>query len=237
VPVAERSLVTALSDREETAGFVLIEPATWSPAAFDTLAQELVRTVFDLDGRPLALVLPQTPDTVDALAALESTSPKPGAQVFGSLRIRAGALALEPITVLDETTVTSLGLSHVPVPATATASSPAAVDDDADPALDDADEIATPPGKSGVQRVLSALWLELEATASVGVRAYRGWDRLAELSAKAKSLGLLRCSESLDSVARATAPSRRAARILDAAWVVRLTSGACSVRTAASRYA
>jgi len=240
VPVAEKALVVGLSDRDETASLVLIEPAKWGPAVFDGTRQELVRPVFDDAGRAMPLVVRQSPETQQAITALESYSPSAGARVFGTLEILRGSFAVEPIAILDATGVTTnLGLSQArPSSASAGLASSPEDPNDEQPDLDTDDAPHITGDDNQVHRVLSSIWNELEAAASAGLRAYRGWPALAELGGRSKALGLTHCANGL---ARMKGDGRslatQAGALLDSAWIVRLCLVASAVQHASARLA
>jgi hypothetical protein len=243
VPTARDALVVGLSDHDETASLVLLRPTAWQKADFDVTRQELVRAVVDSEGRMLPLVLQQTPENQAAISALEGCSPSGEACVFGSLRVHRGWLACEPIAILDAGGVTSLGLSRAtdvtsraPV-ASADLTEAGDVEEGQD--LESREEPTVSDDDNPVHRVLSAIWNELEAASAAGLRAYRGWPRLEELSARADKLGLSHCANSIAGMKQSSSESAslqvRAGALLDAAWVVRLCLSASAVQHAAAK--
>ncbi|HEX9296146.1 MAG TPA: SWIM zinc finger family protein [Polyangiaceae bacterium] len=236
VPIAEKALVVGFRDRDETASLVLIEPARWGPAVFDGTRQELVRPVFDDAGRAIPLVVRQSPETDRAIAALESYPPGAGARVFGVLEILRGSFALEPIAILEVTGATSLGLSHALPMRASEALPPSAEDPNSEELELETDDVPVTGEDNQVHRVLSSIWNELESAASAGLRAYRGWPALTELSARSKALGLTHCANGLERMKR-TGPTlaTQAGALLDSAWIVHLCVVASAVQRASAK--
>jgi hypothetical protein len=233
-------------ERSEQDEVVLLAPASWGPSRFDPVRQELVRELFDGDGKALPLVLSFTPETEDAVPALEAHDPSATHSVLGLLRLDAERLYVEPVALHGAKAPLNLTLDAAP-------SSPAAhrptVPIDADEAGDDepgdeAGELArvAPPTKLGV--LLDALAAHLEAIGEGGHASFRAIDALRGLAARADVLGLSSCARPVGRVLENLTSQRRgepidlplAARdLLRAYYTVRLAAAQETLAAATSR--
>jgi hypothetical protein len=181
------------SDGDERVALVLLQPHRWENAVYDDVRQELIRVVRDEGERPLVLSLPFSKETEDAVATLEHWQATPGARLLGLLRLRQGAITVEPFTLFEETKQLNLTLDAPQYPPRLATSGPPASDDD-----DPADDRST----TTVGRLLATVTAELEVLAECGVRAMRRLDTLADGVARIESLGLTVCATPLATLMR-----------------------------------
>jgi hypothetical protein len=227
-------------DRDERDGVVLLAPKLWAPAQFGPIRQEVVRFVFDADGRPLPLVIPHTPENQDAVGALEKLDPSGVRTVLGLLRLEADRLAVEPVAVRSDKSFLNLTLDAEVQPVKRPGAATERVGDDPE---ERDDEEETPTGRSttplGV--LLGRLASALEAVGEGGLAAFRGVDELRGLAERADSVGLAACARAAARVVDHLELQRRgepvddalaAHDLLRACYVVRLALVQESVATA-----
>ena len=218
-------------DRTEQDAIVLLAPARWGPPLFDEVRQELLRVVWDREGRPLLLVLPYEKETKQAVETLQAHDPSATRSVLGLLRLGSDRLSVEPITLHTENGPVNLTLEGA-------AGSPAEVPDSpggepGEQEEEDTDEgVEVEPSSSNLGRLLSLLAMRLLAIAEGGLAAYRAIPELHALGLRTEALGLACCGTAVGRVVTALESQRRgelidptpAARELLAAYhVVRLS--------------
>lgn len=237
---AHDALARPAGDADELASLLLVAPDAWGPALFDTIAQELRRPLFDARGRGVPLVVPQSPETSDAIAHLERLDPEPGALVLGTIQLLHGRIAILPISIIGAT-VTSLGLGRqakaVITQAPAAAVTEGATEGDEAEELDVDEEKAVPLQVEGpVSTALALVWADLEAAASAGLRAFRGWERLRQLGTRLDAMGLAHAARALTRLheARQGHSRDRARAVLSAARIVRASRLAVTIEHAAA---
>lgn len=84
---------------------MLLTPAAWGSPQYDSLRQELVRPVLDTHGRAIDLWLPFTPENEGAVELLEQHDAAETSGLLGSLRLVAGRVCVQPISLFAETIV------------------------------------------------------------------------------------------------------------------------------------
>lgn len=235
-------------DSTEQDELVLLAPAAWGPAEFDPVRQELVRTVLDVEGQPIPLVLRQTPETQDAVDALEAHDPATTHFVLGILRLDAGRLAVEPIALHHPKGVFNLTLdaasrSHTSRPAYSRSATPEVDEDDSESSAEDD---APAPSSTRLGVLLDALASHLETIGEGGLAAFRTVGALRGLADRAEALGLSSCGRSVGIVIEHLERQRRgesidldvAARdLLRAYHVLRLAAAQEAVAAATARLA
>ncbi len=244
VPIAWEAFGTGLSEQNELAQVVLLQPKAWARSTYDQVLQELRVGVLDEGGRALLLALSHTDENRRAIDTLEAATGNPPPRILGVLHLRHGALAVEPISLIDGGgKVTSLGLDGLqaqtePAGAAAVAQSEEPEGEEGEAA----DEDVTPsPGP--VADILSSAIAELESLAEGGAAAHRGWPRLRAVLERSETLGMTVVAAPLrrllgtardevgDDRLRATARG-----CLQATYVARLAAATSAVEAATEAY-
>lgn len=216
-------------ERDERDEVVLLKPARWGKPDYDNTRQEMVWVVYDSSGRELNLVLPNSPETADAMQVIEKSSRSNPRAVLGLLRLVSGRIIVEPVSLHGEFGVLNLTLDNstpAPVPAWKKLFSG---EDDIEPIEEDnlPDSPATPIGL-----LLVAVEAELELVAEAGVSVMRDTSTLGEFASRMNSLGLASCSklvtgviDALRDVSRGqTEPHLAAQKLLRAYYICRVAS-------------
>lgn len=237
-----------LGDRTENQELVLLVPKAWGPPAFDSLKQELIRPVVDDNGRVLDLWLPFHAQNETAVDRLEHHDPKQTTGVFGAIRLVAGRLCVQPISLFDGDEIVSLNLIKPAANAAkgklAKPTAAKIVDEEETLSGESDDEFRSTGSGTPLGRFLITAQAEIEALAESGI-AVRHNNELLQLAAvRFESLGLLTCSrtvrrlaESVAIPARLSEPAARdaaAGALLQAGYVLQLAAdheivaGACA---------
>ena len=228
---------------------VLIQPTNWGPANFDSLRQELYRPILDERGHPLALWLPFTPELQSAVELLEKFADTDGCSVFGAIRMVAGRIVVQPISLLTPDKIIHLNLAQTNSPPAAKMKpAPAAaeesvldVEDDDSPSLDQ-QGVGSP-----LSRLIVTAQAELESLVENGLVARRGHEILERIAQRFTALGLGSCAgklkklhEQLTSTSRLAEPEFQhaaAATLLRAYFILQLAAEQESVALAAAQVA
>lgn len=193
-------LFGGFQDRDERDAIVLLSPSTWGLAQFDAVRQELVRPVLDVDGRPLPLVLRQTPENLVAIRTMESLDAREIRSVLGLLQFDEGRLVVEPIATHDASGVKSLTLDADHGRIVRSSPVPSSEESELDVVEDAEDEleVESPPRRplSRVGGLIDRLASELETIGEVGFAAFRRIRELRASIAGAEALGLSACARS-----------------------------------------
>jgi hypothetical protein len=243
VPIAWQAFGTGLAEPNDLVQVVLLEPKAWAGSTYDQVLQELRVGVVDRDGRALLLALSHTDENQRAIETLEAAVRNHPPLILGILHLRHGALAVEPISLVDGTRVVSLGLDGLqtpPPPARADAlweaEEPEGEEGEA------AEEDAT-LGQGPLADLLAAATSELESLAEGGSAAYRGWPRLRALLETAEALGMTVVAAPLrhlldgaNNEAGADRLRTMARGCLQATYVVRLAGATAAVEAATEVY-
>ena len=242
VPKAWDLFGAGFAESRETAHLVLLQPKGWGACTYDEVLQELRAEVLDEEGRPLLLALSHTDENRKAIDGLEAAAQSDPPRILGSLHLRRGLLAVEPISLIGSDGVLSLGLDGLAAaPASAATTKPEEdtdVPDNVDP--DEEDDRSFDHGAIGAH--LSALGAELESLAEGGSAAYRNWLLLRGLLQRSEELGMSVLSGSLRRLLDAgqIADSDRshavARECLRASYVLRLTAATAAVAAATEAY-
>jgi hypothetical protein len=232
-----------LTEPEELAPVMLLRPRAWGDSVYDEVEQELRVDILDDEGRALTLALAHSEGSLAAIERLEQAVGHPPPAILGTLHLRRGRLAVAPISLIDGSSVVSLGLDPTLAGPAAVAAAGTAPDDGVEESEGEGPSPApaeTSPGPLG--GLLSSAAAELERLAESGSAAYRGWPRLRELGQRGESMGLPAVGGALRRVADAAGaddearPHRVAEACLRAAYVVRLATSSAAVAAAAAAF-
>ena len=200
-----------LSERNELGGVVHLQPAGLLGAAIDPIEQCWRAVALDANDRQLQLVLRYEEQRTAAVNELAQSSLEDLSSVLGLIRLRSGRIEVEPVSLVRNGTVHSLGFDTTTTPA-ADPQPPIAVgDQDAD--LDDEHG---DPGAGGVPgQVLERLIDELVLLAERGAAAHAG-SGLVEAVKRLERAGF---TELAQLAGRLTEPPSSARRLLAATYV------------------
>ena len=244
---AKRIFGGGLGERHENAEIVLLAPKAWGPPFYDTLRQELVRPLADEAGRSVNLWLPFTPENEAGVEVLERHDPSGTYRLLGAVRLVAGQVCIQPISLYVEDRIIHLTLPDPkPVPGAkpakksgfATAAGGSSRQDaereeeviagDSEEALPQV-AVTTPLG-----RILVTVQAELEALIEGGIAARRNVELLRSAAKRLEALGLTACArpltaalQALEAAARRGEPhawNEAAGRLLHAYYVTRLAA-------------
>ncbi len=201
-----------LAERTENLDLVLLLPKAWGPAAYDPLRQELVRPILDDRGRSVCLWLPFTPENETAVELLERHDPAKTYGLLGVLRLVAGLICVQPISLFVEDKIVSLTLDE-PVAAVSgrrrPKAPPAAEAAEEEEFLAGEDDDSLPSGTAATPlgRLLVTAQAEVEALAENGIAVRRDLDLLQSAARRLEILGLTACSQPLVHLVEALASS------------------------------
>ncbi len=204
---AKRLFRAGLGERNENLELVLLVPKLWGPAFYDSLRQELVRPVADEAGRSVNLWLPFTPENEAGVEFLEHLDPAATFGLLGAIRLVAGQVCIQPISLYIEDRIVHLTLldpkSVIGAAKTAkkargtkasNGSSPQETGDEEEFVAGEEEEVVpqvavtTPLG-----RILVTVQAELEALVEGGIAARRNLDLLRTAAKRLDALGLSAC--------------------------------------------
>lgn len=165
---------------------VLLKPATWGEAEYESTRQELNRPVFDRDGRVMLLKLSYNPFNAAGIDALEAYTPSVHSVVLGLLRMGPGGFFVEPVSLHVPGSVFNLTLDAGNAKAKREKSylSPPGLDGN------DLDSQLTGTQMTPIGLLLSSLAALLESWAEQGVGSAVDLTHFLELLARADSVGL-----------------------------------------------
>jgi len=236
-----------LGERRENLAIVLLVPKTWGPPFYDTLRQELLRPVADQSGRIVNLWLPFTPENEAGVEFLERHEPSDTYGLLGMVRLVAGHVCIEPISLYVEDRIVHLTLlDPKPLPGSKAAKKSgvgkaagglSVEEPEAEEEIVAGDEeevapqvaVTTPLG-----RVLVTVQAELEALVEGGIAARRNVELLRTAQKRLEALGLIACAGPLAAMLQALVGAARsgesdawneaAGRLLHAYYVTRLAA-------------
>lgn len=229
-----------LGERSEQDELVFFRPSLWLPGHYDEVRQELVRFVLDEKQRLLPLTLAFAAETASAINILEHYDATTPTAVFGRLRLRAGRLSVEPISLLTPTAIVNLTLDDSGAARHATISPAETHPAEAADVGEDEISIDEPPiadalltGTSTPLGVfLSSIEAELERIAESGTSVRRDLAPVEQAAARSEALGLEAVSSAMKKLVEKlrVAPQANgivertsaAAALLSAAYIVRL---------------
>lgn len=248
-PRVRQAFGGGLSERGANRDLVLLAPAAFGPASYDPLRQELTRLIFDDAGRMLKLWLPFMPEYESAVDLLEKLQPEIPPAVFGALRLVAGRVCVQPISLISDDKIVHLNLDQAPAGTGVRSQGPGAAADADDEQLDSDDEpeLQQVGAGSALSRLLVTAQAELEALAENGLAARRDLSLLVSIAKRLDALGLTACArplarlgEQLTSSAKLADPEHRqaaAGTVLHAYYVLRLAGEQESVAAATATLA
>jgi hypothetical protein len=244
---ARRLFGDGLGDRTENLELVLLVPKAWGPSFYDPLRQELIRPVLDDQNRIVNLWLPFTPENEKAVAWLDRHDPSATYGLLGSLRLVAGRLCVQPISLYVEDKTVHLTLLEPegaapakPPPQEAAANEPPGSEEELLAGDDDPVPEAAPATPLG--RILTTAQAEVESLVEAGLAVRRNLDLLQGAAKRLETLSLTACSRPLSGLAEAIANSTRladprfrdqaAGRLLHAYYVLRLAADQETIESA-----
>lgn len=245
---AKRLFGGGLGERHENLELVLLVPKAWDPSFYDTLRQELVRPVVDEAGRAVNLWLPFTPENEAGVAHLEHHDPAATFGLLGAVRLVAGQVCIQPISLYTEDRIVHLTLldpkaapSGAKPPKKARAgktgggSPTQETESEEEIVAGEEEETAPQPAAATpLGRILITVQAELEALVEGGIAARRDVALLRSAAKRLEALGLIACArplaavlQALESAAQrgdADAGNDAAGRLLHAYYVTRLAA-------------
>jgi hypothetical protein len=207
---AKRIFGSALGERHENSEIVLLAPRAWGPPLYDTLRQELVRPMADEAGRNVNLWLPFTPENEAGVEFLERHDPSDTHGLLGAMRLVAGQICVQPISLYVEDRIVHLTLLDPKgasaaktakkasgAKAAAGSSSQAAEVEDELVAGEDEETVSQAAATTPLSRILITVQAELEALIEGGIAARRSVDLLHSAAKRLDALGLTACARPL----------------------------------------
>ncbi|MCK6486983.1 MAG: SWIM zinc finger domain-containing protein [Planctomycetes bacterium] len=199
------------ADRKVNSDIVLVRPAKWLPAQFDTHRQLLVRGLVDVGGRQIPIIIPQSAHTQAAISQVESLPDAADRSLLARLQITADGISLHPISLVDPAGIRSLTQADKPTPPSL--SVPAQEDDGLE---EDTDDETMPLGSSPVlDRCLDACL----ALGNAGMRSFRQWPLVTAAASEARGLGLGSLSAALARLVEAQGRGRAEVLLLST-WIL-----------------
>jgi hypothetical protein len=237
---AKRLFGGRLSDQTENLEIVLIVPAQWGPSYYDSLRQELIRPVFDEDGRGIELWLPFTPLNQQAVEILERHDPADTYGLLAALRLVAGRICVQPISLFVGDAIVNLNLDKRDTTAEAVARSDKLASTQKESAgeevlgdEEDEDILVAGPA-TALGRFMITAQAEIEALAESGIAVRYDSELLTGAARRLEGLGLTSCAapvlrlvEALSKakkVADAESHDYAAGTLLHAAYVLHLAA-------------
>ncbi len=219
----------SLGERDERDEIVLLRPSRTGRARFDDIRQEMHWPVLDSDGCELMLVLPHNAETAGGMRIIERWGRSPLEAILGLLRLSAGRLVVEPVTLHGPKGQVNLTLNEVHSPSAR--GGPASEEEDM-PDEPTGDGLLPEASTTPLGLLLSSAEMELERIAESGVSVVKDLAGLREVSGRLEALGVICCASPLsrlvDTLGRsaqeeASHPSPAEA-VLRAYYVCRLAS-------------
>ena len=196
---AKRLFGGGLGERNENQDLRALAPKTWGPGYYDTLRQELVRPLLDEKGRCVNLWLPFTAENEAGVELLEHYDPAATYGLLGALRLVAGQVCVQPISLYAEDRILHLTLLEKKASRRAAKSTKIAPKDE--PGTEEeivAGEEELAARKLAVTtslgRILVTVQAELEALVEGGIAVRRSVELLRNAAARLDALGLRRCA-------------------------------------------
>jgi hypothetical protein len=244
---AKRIFGGGLGQRHENAELVLLVPQAWGPPFYDTLRQELLRPVADEAGRSVNLWLPFTPENEAGVEFLERHDPSDTHGLLGAMRLVAGQVCIQPISLFVEDRIVHLTLldpksvpgakrarkSRVKKAAGGSSKHEAGVPEEVVSGEED-QAVLQSAATTPLGRILVTVQAELEAFVEGGIAARRNVDLLHAAAKRLEALGLTACARPLTAVLQALeaaahrsepdALNEASGRLLHAYYVTRLAA-------------
>jgi hypothetical protein len=201
----------SLADRPANGDLVLLMPKVWGPAGYDSLRQELVRLIFDEQGRTLELWLPFTPENETAIELLERHDASQTQGLLAALRLVAGRVRVQPISLFDGDKTIHLNLHQPAVGQVTTIIAAAAEAAEEEQLATEEESLAAAGSATPLGRLLTTAQAELEGLAESGVAARRERDLLINIGKRMEALGLLACAAPVKRLAEGLVSSAKLA--------------------------
>jgi SWIM zinc finger len=228
-----------LGDRTENLELALLVPKMWGPAFYDSLRQELVRPVLDEEGRAINLWLPFTAQNETAIKILERHDPTNTFGLLGALRLVAGRICVQPISLFAGEEIVSLNLEQSSTSAGHSRSDKASggakeLEDEEVVTGDGAETTVESGSATPLGRFLITAQAEVEALAESGIAVRHDPELLTSAARRLDALGLTSCAvpvqrllQALSRPARLMEPDARDAAsgaLLHVSYVLRLAA-------------
>jgi hypothetical protein len=229
-----------LQERTENLEIVLLVPKVWGPAAYDTLRQELVRPLLDEEGRAIELWLPFTELNETAVEILEKHDPASTFGLLGALRLVAGRICVQPISLFAGDAIVNLNLEQRSALAGGAAPSGQAAVREKEPERDEVlggdgeEELMASGSATPLGRFLITAQAEVEALAESGIAVRHDSELLTGAARRLEGLGLTSCAVPILRLVEAVSRSSKLAEgegrdyaartLLHAAYVLRLAA-------------
>jgi hypothetical protein len=207
---ARRLFGGGLSERTENMDLVLLTPKLWGPAAYDPLRQELLRPLLDEAGRAVNLWLPFTPENEKAVELLERHDPADTFGLLGAIRLVAGQLRVQPISLFAGEKIIHLTLADGAAAGKKSPKDPSVSPrqkgrpsgepaEDEELASEEYEEAALSQAAAATPlgRLITTAQAELEAIVESGIAVRRGGEMLQSAAKRLENLGLTVCSRAL----------------------------------------
>ena len=213
-PLARAAFAPGLAAKRDQRPFVVVRAESWEPAVFDPVRQELTRIAYDASGRTLPMRLWHQDWNPRAIEAMERLPLDDQAQVFCELRLEAGRLSAEPISVRCGGNLHHLSLDPPPP----------------DPVAVEAESwYEEPPSELCIR--LERAWEALIRLAEGGIGGRAEETTIASHGAWMNEVGLSSGAAALEALASAIQRQRRSTRpaeeaagsLFEAAYLVHLT--------------
>ncbi|MEK7412078.1 MAG: hypothetical protein AAB263_02040 [Planctomycetota bacterium] len=212
------------AERHVYSDIVLMRPAKWLPATFDTHRQQLIRNLVDSGGRQISIMIPQASHTQTVINQMESLSDGADRSLLARLLITADGICLHPISLVEPTGIRSLALADKPSSPTPTAQTQD--DDSQDDGTDD--ELLFQFGSSPIlDRCLDACL----ALSNAGLRSFREWPLVEAAATEARGVGLGCLGTALDRLLKVQGRDRSEALLLST-WIMTCERQAMQVASA-----
>jgi hypothetical protein len=230
-----------LQERTENLEIALLVPKVWGPASYDALQQELTCPVLDEEGRAIDLWLPFTELNETAVEILEKHDPANTFGLLGAVRLVAGRLCVQPISLFDSDSIVNLNLEKGSATAGNGVRSERPSGRDKEPegdevlAVEAGDDDLMPSGSATpLGRFLITALAEVEALAESGIAVRHDAELLTGAARRLEGLGLTSCAvpilRMVEAVSRSAKLAEGEARdyaagtLLHAAYVLRLAA-------------
>ena len=194
-----------LREFDERQELVILQPAHWAAAQYDTVRQRSWRMLSDAAGNRLPLLIPYTEETRTAVAALEAYQPAENALVLGLLRLVDGVLCVEPVSAIEGERVLSFTLGEDAAGQPETADEPP--DSAEDWTADEPEATGALPTAAGA--ILNEALADVEQTAESGLAAAIDTARAEETAARCDTLFLGTPASGMRKLGRALARAQR----------------------------
>ena len=192
-----------LGDRTENLELALLVPKLWGPAAYDSLRQEVVRPVFDEEGRAIDLWIPFTEMNQTAVEILEQHDPTITFGLLGALRLVAGRICIQPISLFAGEKILNLNLERNTAPVAAkpkrdaTAAGENGTEGEEVLGGDNEEELVLQGSGTPLGRFLITAQAEIEALAESGIAVRHDLGLLTDAAKRFEALGLTSCATPL----------------------------------------